>query len=138
MADDEKKIIIDENWKSQVQSEKEELEESRKEGGGDAAGGPSAASAFPPASFEMHLSALVTEAMVALGKIPHPLSGQPEKNLGQAKYIVDTVEMLEEKTRGNLSEQESLAITDLLHQLRMLYVAVQSEPEGAPSVEAPP
>ena len=128
MADEEKKIIIDEDWKSQVQAEKESRESGEQRGDeADAASGAPGEFQMPPASFEMLLSTLVTEAMVALGRVPNPATQKPEINLDQAKYFVDTIEVLEEKTRGNLTDDEAQGLTGLLHQLRMLYVTVQNE-----------
>ena len=134
---DEKKIIIDEDWKSQVEAEKEELERGRQAKAAEGTDAPAEAAAvsedaaasedaaMPPASFEVLLSMLATEAAISMGQLPHPTTGQPEKNLDQARYLVDTIEMLEEKTRGNLTDEESAGITDLLHQLRMLFISVQ-------------
>lgn len=134
---EEKKIIIDEDWKTRVEAEKEELERKRHgQAGGDTGGAaPGAAAAsesgemkMPPASFEMLLTTLATEAMVALGQIPHPATGRPEPNLDQAKFFIDTIDILEQKTKGNLAPQEEQGLEDLLHQLRMVYVAVQNQP----------
>ena len=127
MPDEEKKIFIDEDWKSQVQAEREARERAPKDATESTGPDPYADFQMPPASFEMLLSTLVTEAMVALGRVPHPSTQKPEVNLDQAKYFVDTIEMLEEKTRGNLTDEEAQGLTELLHQLRMLFVSVQNE-----------
>ncbi|MCA9246881.1 MAG: DUF1844 domain-containing protein [Planctomycetales bacterium] len=123
MSDDQpdKKIIIDEDWKSQVEAEKEKLQEERQQ---PAEHGP--AGDMPPASFAMLLTSLATEAMVCLGQIPHPMTGKPATNLGTAKYFIDTLAVLDEKTKGNLDEGEKRALEDLLHQLRLAYVAAKS------------
>ncbi len=65
-----------------------------------------------------------TDAMMALGQIPHPVTNQVEKNLEQAKYVIDLLGVIEEKTKGNLTEQEEQGMTNLLHQLRMVYVEI--------------
>src|SRR5262249_60747425 len=77
----DKKIIIDEDWKSQVQAEKEGAAEAKvtskpaeQTGGADAA----TDLPMPPASFEMLLTTLATEALVALGQVPHPVTGKPQ------------------------------------------------------------
>lgn len=129
---EEKKIIIDEDWKSRVEAEKEELE--RKRNTGETGGGPTEgleSMKMPPASFEMLLTSLATEALVALGQIPHPATGKAELNLEQAKFFIDTLEILEKKTQGNLTGDEAQALQDLLHQLRIAYVNV--EQAGRPS-----
>jgi hypothetical protein len=130
---DEKKIIIDEDWKSRVEAEKEDLQRKRQQAphtaseGQDRSGTDPAAAApeMPPASFEMLLTTLATEALVALGQIPHPATGKPEPNLDQAKFFIDTLDILHQKTQGNLTKFEEQALDDLLHQLRMTFVAVQ-------------
>ncbi|MBN1853759.1 MAG: DUF1844 domain-containing protein [Pirellulales bacterium] len=129
---DEKKIIIDEDWKSRVESEKEELQRATEakaspEAASDSKAQPAGSAVMPPASFSTHLSMLATEAAIAMGQLAHPNSGQQEKNLEQAKYLIDTIGMLEEKTRGNLTEAESAGLADLLHQLRMLFISVQAQ-----------
>ena len=81
---DEKKIIIDEDWKSQVQAEKEAAAKQRTVGSraSGRVGRPNLPTAadppMPPASFEMLLTTLATEALVALGQVPHPLTGKAE------------------------------------------------------------
>jgi hypothetical protein len=123
---DEKKIIIDEDWKSQVQAEKEAV---AKKGASEspAAGAESSANAgdvkFPPASFEMLVTSLATEALVALGQVPNPLTNKAELQPEQAKYLIDTLEVLQQKTKGNLAPAEQQLIDSILHQMRMLFVA---------------
>jgi hypothetical protein len=133
MADD-KKIIIDEDWKSQVQAEKEAAAKSAVASKPEASAQPGASAGhmpIPPASLEMLLTMLATEAMVALGQIAHPATGQPQPDLGQAQYLIDLVEVLREKTQGNLSANEQQLMETLLHQLRLAYVeSAGAEPTG--------
>ena len=75
---EEKKLIIDEDWKAQVQAERAEAaKEIPLEVGPRAAAPPDFE--MPPASWELLLTTLATEAMVSLGLIPHPATGQPVK-----------------------------------------------------------
>ena len=53
-----------------------------------------------------------------------------------AKQTIDILVMLEEKTKGNLSEEESSMLVDVVHQLRMLFVAMQNRPAESP-IELP-
>ena len=78
---------------------------------------------IPPASFEFLVTTLYMQAMTALGLVPDPVTKKAEPNRPWAKHIIDTVAMLEEKTRGNLSPDETDMLTQILHQLRLLYVA---------------
>ena len=122
---DEKKIIIDEDWKSQVEAEREALkreEQSTQKAKPAAEQGDVGDVPMPPASFELLLSTLATEAMVALGAIAHPATGKNDFRPSQAKYLIDMIAMLQEKTKGNLTPGENQAAEGLLHQLRMAYV----------------
>ena len=69
---------------------------------------------------------LVTQALFSLGLLQVP--GQQEKkkepDLRLAKYNIDMLETLQEKTKGNLTEQEKKVLEDTLHQVRMAYVKV--------------
>ena len=128
-----KKILIDDDWKSQVAAEKEAFkEEATAEG---PASGDPAMPQMPPASFEMLVTTLATEAMVALGQFPNPASQEISLSLDHASYAIDMLAMLEEKTKGNRTPEEDTMMTELLHQLRMMFVQVQQQmPPGAPSV----
>lgn len=119
------KLIIDEDWKSQVQAEKEALERQKVHSPQPqpeaAAGAP-----LPPATLAMLLTTLATQALVGLGQIPHPTSGKAEIHLDEAKHFIDTLEMLEAKTAGNRSPEEDRLLENLLHELRLGFVEVQS------------
>ena len=119
---EEKKIIIDEDWKSQVAAEKESLDKEASESPQPAS---PAGAQMPPASFEMLLTTFATEAMVAMGQFPNPVTQEIVHSPEHAKYAIDMLQMLEDKTKGNLNESEQTMMTDLLHQLRMLYVTAQ-------------
>lgn len=135
----EKKIIIDEDWKSRVEAEKEELERKRREQEASKpaaqreadASKPAAETAadpdvpLPPPSLEFLASSLGMQAMIAMGLMPSPLTGKPAVHLNQARHFVDTIAMLEQKTEGNRTPEETAALSNLLHELRMGYLAVQ-------------
>ena len=130
MADD-KKIIIDEDWKSQVEAEREQVAKAKST---PAAPAESAAPSettdppMPPASFEMLLTTLATEALMALGQVPHPITGKVEVKRNQAKFLIDTVDVLRQKTAGNLSNAEQQVIDSLLHQMRMVFIQTADVP----------
>jgi len=77
------------------------------------------------------------QAGLFLGKIPHPETGKTEVNLDAAKLFIDQLEMLREKTRGNLSQQESDILTGVLSDLQMMYVQV-AQTAAVPSPQAAP
>ncbi len=123
---DEKKIIIDEDFKSQVAAEREALAEESSPTK-EATGAP-AGQELPPASLEMLITSLATEAMMLLGQLPQMGSEKVEADLPRARYTIDMLEVLQEKTKGNLTPEEEQAMGDLLHQLRMVFVAIQQVP----------
>jgi hypothetical protein len=125
---DEKKIIVDEDWKSRVAAEKEAAAHKAAEPASPAAGEATSARRpeLPAASFEMLVTTLATEAMIGLGQIPHPMTQELHPDPDQARYAIDMLEMLAEKTKGNLTPGEEHGMRDLLHQLRMAFIAVQS------------
>ena len=80
---------------------------------------------MPPASFLMLLTNLISQAMVCLGQIPDPVEGKSVVQIELAEYFIDTLAVLQEKTQGNLTDEESQMLEESLHQLRMLFVAVR-------------
>jgi hypothetical protein len=82
----------------------------------------------PPIDFSTFVLSLGASAMMHLGLVPDPTAAggeTPEKNLELARQTIDTLEMLETKTRGNLDADESKLIQSVLYQLRMEYVRAQ-------------
>jgi hypothetical protein len=75
-------------------------------------------------------------AALFLGQIPNPKTGQGEVNLELAKMFIDQLAMIQEKTRGNLSNDESTVLKNTLSNLQMIYVEVAQSPQGA--VSKPP
>lgn len=63
-----------------------------------------------------------SQAMIALGKLANPLTGKADKNLPAARLFIDTLEMLETKTRGNLTPDETKVLQATLTDLRMMFV----------------
>jgi len=76
----------------------------------------------PPATFEFLIHTLFTQALMALGRIPNPITKQSLRNPATAKHFIDTLAMLEQKTAGNLSKDEGRLLEEIQHQLRMLYM----------------
>lgn len=73
--------------------------------------------------FTMLINAMAQPALIFLGEIPHPGTGQPEVNLEQARLQIDLLDTLRIKSRGNLTADEEGLLDRMLYQLRMLYVA---------------
>jgi len=115
---------VDEDWKKQAQAEKEALD-----AGADSEQTTSEipAGELPAVTFSIFVQSLATQTLIQLGVIPSPFSGKTEKSLDQAKYTIDILGMLEEKTRGNLSDEESTALDQILYDLRMRFVEAGNE-----------
>ena len=131
---DEKKIIIDEDWKSQVEAEKAAAEAARKTsdaptqpapGAGKPVPKPPAAGQLPPADLSILVTMLATQAMVSLGALPNPLTHKVEADPAQARHFIDLLEMIEEKTKGNTTPEESRLLDGVLHELRMAFVGTK-------------
>ena len=73
--------------------------------------------------FTMLINAMAQPALLYLGEIPHPATGQPTLDLEGARLQIDMLDLLRVKCRGNLTPQEDNLLESVLHQLRMRYVA---------------
>ena len=127
---EEKKIIIDEDWKSQVERERKEIEQKVDDPGAETPTGPNE---IPPASFSILLTSIGTQAMMALGQVPDPVSGNPIYHPDLARHHIDTLVVLQEKTKGNLSSDEQKMLDNFIVQLRELFVVMQNA-----NVQMPP
>ena len=90
----------------------------------------------PPVDFISYLANLVETGRLYLEGIPNPETDEVVINLPLVKHIIDTIEMLEEKTKGNLTAPESNFLANTLYELRMGYVRVLSRQETAAQEEA--
>ena len=138
---------VDESWKEQVEQEKKQPVPpvSPPPGSPTAAPRPAASqsTASQPASaasgeegalearFDLFVSSMAMEALIGLGDAPHPATKKTSMNLPQARYVIDLLGMLSEKTKGNLSVDEERMLKDVLYQLRMRYLAKSGGAAGA-------
>ena len=156
MAEDKLGLHVDTDWKKQAQEEKRKLaeqEEKRKTAATapaglvpSSAGAASAATApgvgaaagrqaggrgaagqreLPPASFATLVQSILTQVLYYLGDLA-TRGGEPMINLDMAKHNIDTLSVMEEKTRGNLSDEEKRLLDAALYEARMRYVALAS------------
>ena len=123
--DDQPKIHIDSDWKAEAQREKQKLQEAeaQKAEQGEPQQGTSGRE-LPPADFKALLSSIASQAMLYLGGIPDPQSGQRYVVLDMAQHYIDLLAVLEEKTQGNIDDEESKMLTQVLSELRMAYMQV--------------
>lgn len=82
--------------------------------------------AGPPVSFSSFVFSLGTSALMLLGESLDPQQPKVPANIPQAKEIIDILSMLESKTQGNLSSEETSVLGDMLYTLRMKYVGISS------------
>ena len=81
---------------------------------------------LPEVNFSYFLISLSSSALLHLGEIADPQTGEKRKDLPIAKHTIDTIAMLKEKTKGNLTDEEQKALDSILADLRWRYVrAVQ-------------
>ena len=150
----EREKYVDESWKESVEQEKEKIDNLTRQSQSNrnvnqAPGKPEQSQEPIPLSqaaqtkeqtsapapqtdegFLNYLSSLAYQSMIFLGEIPHPMTNMVEKNLPQAKFLIDTLVMLREKTKGNLSKQESDLLNSSIYELQMRFVEI-SEKEPA-------
>jgi hypothetical protein len=134
MSNEEKKIIIDEDWKTQVQAEKEAM--ARKSPPEAAPERPAAArddqphGPLPEPTLADLCTLLGTQAMIALGTYADPNEGGKPEHLDQAKYFIDMLSLLEAKTQGNRTPEEIAILSQTLHELRMTYLRFSTRSPG--------
>ena len=109
--------------KAEEMAESSETEAKASESEDATASGEDAESfQLPEINFATFIFSLNTSVLVHLGMIDDPASGKKVKNLILAKQTIDILGMLEEKTRGNLTEDEKSMLKHILYDLRMIYV----------------
>jgi hypothetical protein len=121
---DKPKIVVDNDWKAQAQAEKEKLAqqvESQKPAAEEA---PGEARELPPANFASLVSSLVAQVFFSLGGMEDSQTKRRYVDLELAKHHIDTLAVLEEKTRGNLSPDEKALLDRSLYETRMRYVQI--------------
>ena len=126
--DEPVKKRVDESWKEQAEREKVVAASTPKAtpapGQAPEAGARRPdADELPEARFDLFISGLAMEALVAIGDMSHPATKKQAINLQQAKYLIDLLAVFEEKTKGNLSVDEERLLKDALYQLRMRYLS---------------
>ena len=104
-----------------VASQEKELDEQRT---------PSGKDEDIPVNFINYISSLAFQAMIFLGELPNPMAdNKAEKNLRQAKFLIDTLLLLRDKTKGNLSKEEEDLLAASAYELQMKYVELSGQAE---------
>ena len=107
MSQDSKKKV-DQDWKDQANKEKEAAQSKNQD--------------YHQPTFTIFVSSLGMQAMIAMGKLDNPMTKKKEKNYDQARFLIDTLGVIQEKTKGNLNPEEDEALGEYLFNLRMIYV----------------
>ena len=129
MGKDPEEKKVDETWKAQAQQEKQGDSPAEQQAGKPAEAPETSAdeqqAARPPLpepSLKTFVSGLAGQVLINLGLFPNPATGKPEKDLEQAKYSIDLLDILKGKMHGNLTDEEQKLIDTMLYDLRMRYV----------------
>ena len=85
--------------------------------------------AMPEVTFTAFVMSLNTSALFYLGEISDPATGEKQQDLVLVKHTIDTLQLLEEKTKGNLTDEELALLTNALIDLKMRYVSKASKSE---------
>jgi hypothetical protein len=132
MADEDRKIFIDEDWKAQVQREREQARNTQEEqpkaeeesAAAPAAEGEQQQPGEEAATPFMNLvQTLATQALFALGVIAPQGAEEVPVHLGEAKLVIDMLADLREKTKGNLAAEEQQHLNEAVNELQRIYVA---------------
>ncbi len=128
MPDEEPKIIIDSDWKMEAQAEKERLIEETADAGPAPEPGQ--------ANFLDIVNMIAMQAIVSLGGVKMPDGREVPQDLAVAKYHIDLLDVLMQKTTGQLDDTERKVLEAALHELRMGFVQTTSEPQGSPESQS--
>jgi len=82
---------------------------------------------LPEPSLISLVTGLAAQAMVSMGVFPNPATGKNLMLLNQASHLIDTIDLLYEKTIGNRTNEETQKLENVLHELRMIYLAAEKE-----------
>lgn len=115
------KIHVDQDWKAQAQAEKERLEQQDASAGDKPKGGRE----LPEPDFRGLVGILASQAIMGLGAYGDPKTGKVMIDLDGAQFAIDLLAVLDEKTNGNLTDEESKDLTQVLSELRSQFVHIQ-------------
>jgi len=82
---------------------------------------------MPKPTLTTFATSLAQQAMVSMGILPNPITKKSVFMMNQASFLIDTIVMIIEKTQGNRTEEETKTLDNVVHELRMLYVAAMNE-----------
>jgi len=124
--DNEPKLIVDSDWKSQAEAERQKLADQEQQKAERAA-----ERELPPADIMGIVQILATQALLYMGAFPDPQTGRAMVAMDLAKFHVDLLGTLEEKTKGNLTPEEEELVKQTAHELRLQFVEVNKAVDKA-------
>ena len=128
MPEEEKKIIVDDDWKAEARREKERLAAEAERSG-----------PLPAPNFSELVNLIVMQAMAGLGLLSGPAGERIPPNLEIAKHFIDLLQVLEDKTRNNLTPAEKTLLDQVLYEMRMSFVQIAGGGAATgPASAAPP
>ena len=133
------KIIVDDDWKAQARAEKEKLAEQADTAAAEGPAEPGAGEAadrpreLPVPSFPVLVSSLVTQIFFALGAVEDPQTKKRYVDLELAKHHIDTLSVLEQKTAGNVTDDEKQLLDKAVYEVRMMFVEIAQRVGGPTS-----
>jgi uncharacterized protein DUF1844 len=124
MADrDDKPFEVKDRRRFTTEGEAVDGAEAAAEAKPEAAGTPAHPGVeLPPVDFSTLVLSLASSVVYHLGEIIHPEKGKAERDLPMAKQTIDLLALLQEKTRGNLTDEEASLLDSVLYELRVKYV----------------
>jgi hypothetical protein len=119
MSEEAKKIIVDDDWKAEARKEKESLSQKAQ-----------AREPVPDPTLAELVNLIVMQAAVGLGMMAGPGGQRIPPDLEIAKHFIDMLQVLEDKTKGNLTPEEKTLLDQVLYEMRMRYVQAASGGAG--------
>lgn len=116
------KLQIDSDWKAEAQAEKQRLVEQEK--AKEDSGQRSQPGQLPKADFKSLMGVLASQAIMGLGAMGDPKSGRVVIDLDGARFSIDLLGVLEEATKGNLSDEEAAELRQIIVELRARFVQI--------------
>ena len=99
---------IDSSWNEQKEKEKDVKSQSGEN--------------YHQPTFTIFLSSLSMQVMIALGRLENPATRALDKNMDQARFLIDTLAIIQDKTDGNLDESEKKLLEESLYNLKIMYL----------------
>ncbi|MDP2653866.1 MAG: DUF1844 domain-containing protein [Candidatus Omnitrophota bacterium] len=131
---------IDESWKESVSKDKEGPSLYIPPGAMDDVSSPQELGGVSPdgqedpgeyeVNFLNYITSLALQTMIFLGEIANPVNGLTQKDLGQAKFLIDTLLLIREKTKGNLTAEEDNLLNGSIYELQMKFIEIYKKDTG--------